>query len=371
MITCSPDPSIQRVTIGDFSFPLGVYPVEALTPAPGYRVDFEPADGTDPEDAAGELDDADSSFRFVGDLAEGDGEGGVGEEWEEWPDRYVFDIVISAGRLPALLRSLLSLMPGRVYPILDVLGQDGYREVDPYIAYNPVGIERLMDGMRRFGSFLFEDGLCGFGAISEEPFYYVFVDEHKIVTVRAEAALKERVERALAAFDLAPLEEPAGVDAVAHEHRGVLTAPESNAQLLLSEEVVERLIDAWRLTLNIDIDSNVDDDGRPLGMTIWRCLVRSVPEAGSSDPLIGPQGATYWEALLTARNWRDAEELALSTVEATDPPQAREHWPELAVITADRMTPAQFEELTEGKLKIPSLSKSASGRIILVRRLEQ
>jgi hypothetical protein len=283
----------------------------------------------------------------------------------------VYDIVVSAARLPALLRTLLSLMPGRVYPILDVLGQDSYREVDPYIAYQPVGIERLIDGMRRFGAFLFEDGLCGFGAISEEPFYYVFVDEHKIVTVRAEASLKERVERALASFDLAQIEEPAGVDAVAHEHRGVLSAPEDNAQLLTAEEVVERLIDAWRLTLNIDIDSNLDDDNRPLGMTLWRCLVRSVPDGGAVDPLIGSKRATYWEALLTARNWRDAEDLAIETVEATDPPQGQEHWPDLGLVTADRMTPAQFEELTEGKLKIPSMSKTASGRIILVRRLEQ
>jgi len=367
MITCAPDPSIQRITIGDFAFPLGVYPVEALVPAPGYRVDFEPADGTDPDDATPEPEDT-GPFRLVG---EGGGTAEGADEWEEWPDRYVFDIVVSAGRLPALLRTLLSLMPGRVYPILDVLGQDGYREVDPYIAYQPVGIERLIDGMRRYGGFLFEDGLCGFGAISEEPFYYVFVDEHKIVTVRAEASLKERVERALAAFDLAQVEEPAGVDAVAHEHRGVLAAPEDDAQLLLTEEVVERLIDAWRLTLNIDVDTNVDDDGRPLGMTLWRCLVRSTPDAAATDPLIGPKDATWWEALLTARNWRDAEELALDAVEASDPPRGQEHWPELAVVTADRMMPAQFEELTERKLKIPSLAKTASGRIILVRRLEQ
>src|SRR5690606_8912597 len=132
----------------------------------------------------------------------------------------------------------------------------------------------------------------------EEPFYYVFVDEHKIVTVRAEASLKERVERALASFDLAPVEEPAGVDAVAHEHRGVLAAPEDNAQLLTAEEVVERLIDAWRLTLNIDIDSNVDDDNRPLGMTLWRCLVRSVADSAAVDPLVGSKRAVYWEALL-------------------------------------------------------------------------
>jgi hypothetical protein len=349
MMTCAPDPSIQRMTVGDFAFPLGVYPVEPLVPAPGFRVDFEPADGADPDEAAPE----------------------GAEEWEEWPDRYVYDIVVSAARLPALVRSLLAIMPGRVYPILDVLGQDAYREVDPYIAYQPVGIERLADGIRRYGAFLFEDGLCGFGAISEEPFYYVFVDEHKIVTVRAEAALKDRVERVLAAFDLAPADEPAGVDAVAHEHRGVLTAPDDTPQLLVSEEVVERLMDAWRLTLNIDPESNVDDQGRELGPTLWRCLVRSMEDSGSVDPLIGGRSAVYWEALIVARGWREAEDLCLDAVETKDPATGPEGWPDLMLLSAERMTAAQFEELTEGKVRTPSLTRSHSGRIISLRRLEQ
>ncbi|MFG0284340.1 MAG: hypothetical protein ACF8R7_07945 [Phycisphaerales bacterium JB039] len=344
MITCAPDNSIARVRIGDFEFPLGVYPIEPLQPAPGYRVDFEPADAPEAEDDSG-------------------------EEWEEWPDRYVYDIVISAGRVQSLVRALLTLMPGRIYPILDVLGQDAYREVDPYIAYHPVGLERLMDGVRRFGAFLFEDGLCGFGAISEEPFYYVFVDEHKIVTVRAEASLKDRVERTLAAFDLGPLEEPIGVDSAAHEHRGVLTAPESNPQLLTSEEVAERLIDAWRLTLNIDPDTNVDDQGRELGPTFWRCLVRSTPDTGA-DPLIGPRGGVYWELLLVARNWREAEELSFDAIDSRDPAPSADGWPELVMLGADRVTAQQLEELTEGKLKAPSLPR-AGRRIISVRRLEQ
>ncbi len=365
MITCTPDPSIRRIVIGDFTFPLGVYPVESLAPAPGYRVDFEPADGSDPEEVEG-----------GGGAGGGGALGGAGgegpDDWEEWPDRYVYDIVVSASRLAPLLRSLLAIMPGRVYPILDVLGQDAFREVDPYIAYHPVGIERLIDGMRRFRAFLFEDGLCGFGAISEEPFYYVFVDEHKIVTVRAEAGLKDRVERALAAFDLAPIEEPAGVDAVAHEHRGVLVAPEDNAQLLVAEEVVERIIDAWRLTLNIDVETNLDDLGRELGPTLWRCLVRSVADPGVIDPLIGPGKATYWEALLVARNWREAEDLSLDAVDSGDPaPADGDGWPELTLLSGDRMTPAQFEELTEGKLKTPALTKAAASRIISLRRLEQ
>src|SRR5262245_12808718 len=112
MPRCRLDPSIDRVVVDGFAFPLGVYPVESMEPAPGYSVDFEPADGDNEEG-----------------------------EWEEWPDRYVFDIVITAERLEPLCRSLLGLMPGRAYPILDFLGLDAYREVDPFISYELVGMD--------------------------------------------------------------------------------------------------------------------------------------------------------------------------------------------------------------------------------------
>ena len=84
MAQCLVDNSIQRMTTDGFSFPLGVYPVEEMKPQQGYSVDFEPADGDDEEG-----------------------------DWEEWPDRYVFDIVISADRVESLCRSLFSMMPSR------------------------------------------------------------------------------------------------------------------------------------------------------------------------------------------------------------------------------------------------------------------
>src|SRR5690606_20568582 len=101
-----------------------------------------------------------------------------------------------------------------------VLGHDAYREVDSLVSYDLIGQERFMDAIRRFRGFFFEDGLVGFGAMSEEPFIYIFVDEHKLITVRVETALKEKVEQVLATFDLQPVDEIAGADSVAHEHRG-------------------------------------------------------------------------------------------------------------------------------------------------------
>ncbi len=216
MARCRVDKSIERREIDGFAFPLGVYPIEDMTPREGYAVWFEPADGTDsPGEDAPEVPTSPDDSE----------DGGLAADWEEWPDRYVFDIAISATRVEALSRALFAMMPGRISPILDFLGHDAYREVDPYVSYDLIGQERFIDALRRYRAFFFEDGLVGFGALSEEPFIYVFVDEHKLVTVRVEAVLKEKIESLLAAFDLPQVDEISGADAVTHEHRGVLDAP--------------------------------------------------------------------------------------------------------------------------------------------------
>lgn len=341
MVTCKADPAAPRLVLGNFQFPLGVYPVEPVTPVPGYTVAFEPADG---DEAEGEL--------------------------EEWPDRYMFDIVISAERLEPLLRSLLAMAPFRVFPILDILGQDAFRETDPYVSYDLVGLDRFVDTVRRFRAFFFEDGVCGFGVMSEEPFYYLFVDEHKIATIRVEPQTKERVERVLRAFDLEAIEEPAGADAAAHEHRSVLVTPADEPGLLGVEEIVERLRDEWRLVLNVDSEGNDDQDGKALGVTGWRCVVRF--ETGTGD---GPgTGRRYAEVFLAAPCLREAEELALEAVADTadtqDAPSSGENsWGEADVIFSDRLTPERLQEsLTPEEAQ--QISNPLSVKVFRVRMME-
>lgn len=305
MIGCQADPSIQRVKVGDFSFPLGVYPVEKMSPVQGYSLDFEPADGDD-----------DSG------------------EWEEWPDRYVFDVVLPAERIQPFCRQLFAIFPGRIYPILDILGQDAYREIDPYISYELVGVERFFDALRRYRDFFFEDGMCGFGGMSEEPFFYAFVDEHKIVTIRAEPTFKDRIEKLLRAFDLEQIEEPAGADAAAHEHRGVLLVPSDNPSMLSPGEIVEHLKEEWQLLLNVDPDENVDDEDKPLGVTAWRCVVRC--EYEDKPP-------RYCEVVLHAENLRQAEEVAFDGAEALSEAE-RTAWQDAVIVAADRLTPDQAND---------------------------
>lgn len=307
MMGCQADPTLPRKVMKNFQFPLGVYPVEEMEPQPGYSVLFEPADGDDDEG-----------------------------EWEEWPDRYVFDVVISSDRIESLCRTLISLFHGRVYPILDVLGHDAYREIDPYISYDLLGSDRFLEGVAQFRDFFFEDGLCGFGAMTEEPFFYFFVDEHKIVTIRTEPELKEKVEKILRAFDLEQTEAGAGSDASAHEHRSVIVAPDGRPDLLSFDEIVEFLRESWRLVLNVDPDTNIDDDGADLGITGWRCLVKAAEE--------NVEAPRYAEVFLAADCLAGAEETACEAVEALAKRTSRELEPEMLVVCADRLLPEEFQE---------------------------
>lgn len=372
---CKADPSIERKIVGDFQFPLGVYPVEEMTPVPGYTLDFEPADGGGAGGSTGGGDRDDS-----------------GGDWEEWPDRYVFDAVLSAQRVPSLVRAMLHLMPPRVYPILDILGHDAFREVDPYVSYELVGVDRIHEAIRQVPDFFFEDGLCGFGCMSEEPFMYFFVDEHKIVTIRAEAAAKERVEKLLAAFDLAQTPDAAGADSAAHEHRGVLHAPGGDLTLMDFDEIVERLRDDWRLVLNIDPESNVDDDGKDLGVTAWWCRVRvAIPQPGltpapkgpapeepeSTTPSESPEESPsaesvpvfnerHAEVVLGATCLKEAEEVAVAEAAKLAGPMPP-GLPPPVVVFADRITAEQLEDYAKKHGRRRSKGMPEAGQVVFAR----
>jgi len=313
--------------MGDVSFPLGTYPVEEMVPVQGFTVLFEPADG--------------------------DNEG----EWEEWPDRYVFDIVLDAQRVPHLVRHLLGLLPGRVYPILDILGSDAYREIDPYVSYDLIGLDAFTDTIKQFEPFFYEDGLVGFGAMSDEPFIYFFVDEHKIITIRCTMDARARVEKILRAFDLEEVEEPAGADAAVHEHRSVITQPNEDPQVLSFEEILEEVRERWKLVLNVDPESNVDDDGKDLGITNWRMLARAEYE---DEPLV-----RYVEIFLRASCMREAEEMGQAWADQLF--DAQERHPILAaVVELDRVAPKAFQDMLKA-VKSPILEPSPQTGVVFGR----
>ncbi|MDF1808654.1 MAG: hypothetical protein P1U42_03070 [Phycisphaerales bacterium] len=306
MTTCQVDPSIERKSIKGFKFPLGVYPVETMTPMVGYSSEFEPADNAE------EMGD-----------------------WEAWPDQYVFDVVMPTDRVEPFWHQLFAMMPGRIFPIIDYIGHDAYREIDPYMAYEPIGKEKVIDAIRTFRPFFFEDGMVGFGAVSEDPFFYIFVDEHKIVTIRVESQFKARVEKLLAAFDIEPKEEPAGADSAAHEHRAVLLTTPDHPELLNGDEILERMRDAWNLVLNVDPETNVDDEGKELGITLWRCFLRYATDQNPDDQ--------YAEVFLSTDSIRKAEEISQHAIITTI--ESESEWHDVIIIAVDRFTPEQLKEI--------------------------
>ncbi len=327
MPTCMIDPSIERKSVSGFKFPLGVYPVEPMTPAIGYTAEFEP------EEAAEDMGD-----------------------WEAWPDQYVFDIVVPADRVESLWHQLFAMMPGRVFPIIDYIGHDAYREIDPYMAYEPIGKEKVTNALRQYRPFFFEDGMVGFGAVSEDPFFYIFVDEHKIITVRVEPEFRTRVEKLLEAFEVPEREDPAGADAAAHEHRSILVTSSDRPDLITGDEIVERMRDAWRLVLNVDPDSNVDDEGQELGITPWVCVARFSTDQSPHDH--------YAQLVLTAENLRRAEELTQDTIVQNENPQG--DWFDVVVISANRMRSEQAKELLSKIPDAKSLNKNALAKETLL-----
>jgi len=235
------------------------------------------------------------------------------------------------------MRVLFGILPPRVYPIIDVLGQDAYRELDSYVTYDLVGLDRIAEAACLYADFLFEDGMVGFGAMAEDPFAYVFLDEHKVVTIRAGVDLKERIERVLEAFDLREASDLRAVDSVAHEHRSVLAQTPADARMMLAEEILERLRDEWGLLLNIDAESNVDDEGRELGLTWWRCLVRC--HRAEAD-------VRYAEILLAAHNLLEAERLAIDAT-SQGPNVPKSGWVDQVVVFHDRLAGARLREILD------------------------
>ena len=188
--------------------------------------------------------------------------------------------------------------------------------------------------------------------MAEEPFLYVFVDEHKIVTVRASPPWKERIEKLLKAFDLEQIDEPAGRTPRATS-TPVLSLPEDNPDMLGPEEIIERLRDDWQLLLNIDPDRNVDDEGNDLGPTPWRCIVRASFEK---------KPPRYAEVLLIADCLRAAEDASLNAVENLVGKKAAEALDDLVVVATDRTTPEQFETLLGGKKRLAKPPVKSPGK---------
>ena len=263
---------LGRVALGAYQLPLGVAATSLPEPAQGYTVRFQ--------------------------------EGATEDE----PDTYVFHVVVSHDRLRPVVDAAFNLLPREVTPVVEIGSRDAYRLVDVYLGEEPMPLVEFLRTWYEFEDVLLEDVTIGCGANSEDPWVDVFVDSWKGVLISVPSEMRDQVETMLGELGLQEVEstwpeEPsaAGGDEDGLETRDVLEMVDEHSPDI--DELLLVMRERWLLELNVDRETNVDEAGRHLGMTLWHALVLAVSSSGEQE-----DGA-YISVWMTAGSLAQAEEL--------------------------------------------------------------
>lgn len=263
---------LDRARLGSFAFALGLVPRDLPRPVEGYTLDYVTAEDED-------------------------------------PDTYHFHVTASHERVPGLVDDLFGLLGGEVYPILEIGSRDAYRAVDIWMSQDPITRRAFRRTWEAYAAFLHEDGTVSAGANSEEPPVEVFLDHWKGISIHVPLLLRDAVERVLDRHGMEELAEPwieeSQGDELNMETRPVLDLSEPDLPDV--EDLLLELRDHWRLELNIDPGTNVDDVGRNLGLTLWFAMVLV-------ESTLHPEEGAYGTIWLTAASLVEAEELAMAAV---------------------------------------------------------
>ncbi len=238
---------LERAVIDGFALPLGITPGPIRVPAPGYTVSY----------ASGRNDE---------------------------PDTYSFYVAVSHEHVSPIARRAMELLPETVYGIVEISSRDAYRPIDVYLGQEEVPLRRLLTTWRQVEPILLEDASIAAGANSESPFLELFVDQWKGLSIIVPLSMRDDVESILDSFALEEVAQtwPVGADTPGREQsqiRPVLAGAEAGAPDI--DDVLMVLRRDWRLELNVDPDTNVDEAGRALGKTLWHAVVGV--EGGSAE----------------------------------------------------------------------------------------
>lgn len=263
---------LERVSLGNYQLPLGVAATALPEPTQGYTVRYQ--EGTS----------------------------------EDEPDTYVFHVVVSHDKLRPIVDAAFNLLPREVTPVVEIGSRDAYRLVDTYLGEEPMPLVEFLRTWYEFEDILLEDVTIGCGANAEDPWVDVFVDSWKGILISVPTEMREQVETLLGEHGLIEVsstwtEEPAssGLDEEGLETRDVLEVVDDHSPDI--DELLLLMRERWMLELNIDRETNVDEAGRHLGMTLWHALVLAVAADGDQD-----EGA-YISVWMTAGSLAQAEEL--------------------------------------------------------------
>ena len=259
---------LKRLTLGDYQLPLGVRETKLAPPTQGYTVRFQ--------------------------------EGKADE-----PDTYLFHAVVSHDRLRPLIDAAFNLLPKEVTPVVEIGSRDAYRMVDVYLGEEPMPLVEFLRTWYDFEEILLEDVTIGVGANAEDPWVDVFIDTWKGVVISIPVDLRDEVESMLHGLGISEVEatwdeqsDPVDEEELVSE--SVLDLSDNRPDL---EELLLELRERWLLELNIDRETNVDEAGRHLGMTLWHAVVFATAADGEEN-----RGANIilW---MTAGSLAQAEEL--------------------------------------------------------------
>ncbi len=230
---------LPRVAVNGFAFPLGVAAAGSGTPAPGYTLSYTASE-------------------------------------DEQPDIYTFHIVVSHERLAGLCRDAFDLLADEVYAILELGSRDAYRTIDVFMGDEPVARETFLATWREYEHVFLEDCSIAVGANCEEPFIEVFLDHLKGLVIHAPLMMRDEIEDLLERHGVEEVERtwvggPADNEDDDTAFRDVL-APLDDGHPPEMDELLMVLRQHWRLELNIDPATNVDEAGRELGMTLWHAV---------------------------------------------------------------------------------------------------
>ena len=156
-----------------------------------------------------------------------------------------------------------------------------------YVKVQPPEREEELRRLRDANGFQYdlEDGTVAAGANSDDPFVEIFLDQWKGLSIHVPPSMREEVEAVLSGFEL---QEVAQTWDPSDGGEGTVEPMQTRPVLDVDDasDVDELLLElrrAWRLELNIDPETNVDESGRRLGLTLWHAVVVVADAAGAAD----------------------------------------------------------------------------------------
>lgn len=267
---------LVRKKVGSFLYPYGSFPDEDYEQMEGYESDyFTSAD----EETIGE--------------------------------RYRTVIVLSAEKLVPVFLELCQLLPERVHVVMERASEDLYTERDVFLSDSEVTREQFIEVFRAYEFTFAEDGMLGLGAFGHDVPTEVFMADHKEIVVfgpelgTVTAILKRH---GLQPAKLEFYYEHSHTHLALTQYRGLRGAQFDYLS------VADALRHMFGMSLQLDDEQNVDDEGRPLGVVPWRAIALVTPSR--SARAVRRRGRRFvQEFFLSAASRREARELLEKRIE--------------------------------------------------------